>query len=609
LNVFFLSGLIAIGAFGGIRAPGKYNGVVIFDRWDGCHLYGGAYVMEISEKVKESLRPFAGQAILIDAQEVFQPINPGDGLITKLQVLGPAVEPAADVFGRPPMLEGLSLRIIPNFGAQNGDELIIELRNTGDKAREIDTAALAPTLLSKKQGLECLEPSDGPSYAAITRTNIDFMHSHSAGGSCLVDGKGRTVKMWLLSGAAISPRFDLGPGQSIEVPLRFELSAGEYQFLAGYGGGVHAARALASDLLSFDVDEAGKPHFIGSVITPEPARPSQRLGAVCGTVVLEDGTAAASAKVFLWPAPLAKSEPRAANTAVTNGNGAFRMESVLEGNYALSAVRIARHSVLTGASGNRHLADAEVLPLPSVSEDCSLRLTIRPVPTYSVRGRTQAADPASGTRTARLILKRGDAFPFESTAVIQANGQYEFCDVPPGWYQFYAGSTGAGFDVTGDIDDLKVHILWPDSNIGQGARNMELPREFREVMVVATLQGLKTAQDDYADRYRIGFAANFKMLGPPPSWSVPSPEHAGLIGVAGSMPLEDETHISKDGYRITYIPGAAGDGKITSYVLSARPIEFGKSATKSFLMDERGVIHVTAEDRAATTDDTVQKGE
>jgi hypothetical protein len=43
-----------------IRGPGKYNGVVVFDRWDGCHLYSGGYIMEISEKVKGVLRPYAG---------------------------------------------------------------------------------------------------------------------------------------------------------------------------------------------------------------------------------------------------------------------------------------------------------------------------------------------------------------------------------------------------------------------------------------------------------------------------------------------------------------------------------------------------------------------
>jgi len=255
----------------GTRGPGKYSGVVVFDRWDGCHLYSGVYVMEISEKVKEKLRPFAGQAMLINAEEVYQPMNPGDGLITKLQVIGPPEEPVTTTgFGLPPAVEGLSLKAIPNFGAQGGDELIVRLTNTGRSTRTIDTNALAPTLLAKKQGSECLQSSDGPSYAAVTRTDVNFMRSQPAGGSCLVKGSGTTVEMSVLPGVAITARFDLAPGQSIEVPLRFSLSVGEYQFLAGYGGGVHEVRALASNLISFDVDKAGKPHLAGAKTTAEP---------------------------------------------------------------------------------------------------------------------------------------------------------------------------------------------------------------------------------------------------------------------------------------------------------------------------------------------------
>lgn len=51
------------------------------------------YDMEVSEKVKELLRPYNGQAILLDAKEVVQRMNSGDGRITKLEVLGPAAEP------------------------------------------------------------------------------------------------------------------------------------------------------------------------------------------------------------------------------------------------------------------------------------------------------------------------------------------------------------------------------------------------------------------------------------------------------------------------------------------------------------------------------------
>ena|SRR5439155_12989963 len=37
----------------GIRGPGKYSGVVVFDRWDGCLLFSSVYLMYISEVVKD----------------------------------------------------------------------------------------------------------------------------------------------------------------------------------------------------------------------------------------------------------------------------------------------------------------------------------------------------------------------------------------------------------------------------------------------------------------------------------------------------------------------------------------------------------------------------
>src|SRR5579863_6398400 len=92
----FVATLIAClttAAIGGIRGPGKYSGVVIFDRWGGCILFSGVYLMYVSDSVKDQLREYEGQAIeidaLIDALEVKQPINPGDGLIRRLKILGP----------------------------------------------------------------------------------------------------------------------------------------------------------------------------------------------------------------------------------------------------------------------------------------------------------------------------------------------------------------------------------------------------------------------------------------------------------------------------------------------------------------------------------------
>jgi hypothetical protein len=47
----------------GLRGPGKYCGVVVFDRWDSCTLYSGVFLMYISEGEKEKLRRYSGLAV------------------------------------------------------------------------------------------------------------------------------------------------------------------------------------------------------------------------------------------------------------------------------------------------------------------------------------------------------------------------------------------------------------------------------------------------------------------------------------------------------------------------------------------------------------------
>ncbi len=58
--------LLATDVRAGERGPGKHSGVVVFDRWDGCTLYSGIYVMYISERVKDKLRKHAGKSVQID---------------------------------------------------------------------------------------------------------------------------------------------------------------------------------------------------------------------------------------------------------------------------------------------------------------------------------------------------------------------------------------------------------------------------------------------------------------------------------------------------------------------------------------------------------------
>jgi hypothetical protein len=454
--------MVASTAGGGIRGPGKYAGVVIFDRWDSCYLYSGTYLMYVSQRAKESLRAYRDQAIVVDAEEVSQVINPGDGLITKLKVIGPASEATADSLGDPPILDDLNLRVAPSFPDSGPGEILIELRNDGNAPRTIDMAGLAPTLFSNRREGWCINPGDGPSYAALTRSNVDLMHSFPAGSSCLVNSVRRTATLSLAPGIAFSSRFHLDPGEKIEVPLRFELSPGEYEFLAGYGGGVHAVRALASNRFSFDVDAQGRAHLPpGSTVT-NTARPPRRTGEVCGTAAFDDGRPANNTRILLWPLPIGEREPRYANSVTTDDDGWFQMDSVVEGKYVLSALSQTGDGVFAGAVGGRRLAEAATLTLPSDSEACSYSITVYPQTLYTIRGRTEPASTSSGPRTIRLIQKMGDTSPFEVSVSVQPDGQYEFRNIPAGYYQMFAGWTGAGFEVTRDINDLRIEIRWPN---------------------------------------------------------------------------------------------------------------------------------------------------
>jgi WD40 repeat protein len=88
-------------------------------------------------------------------------------------------------------------------------------------------------------------------------------------------------------------------------------------------------------------------------------------------------------------------------------------------------------------------------------------------------------------------------------------------------------------------------------------------------------------------------------------------QYAGGEG-KGSFPrnLEDLGRHSPPamlyGYRYSYSPGPAdAQGNITSYVLSARPLLYKQTGTRSFLVDQTGQVHATEEAREATAADPV----
>lgn len=241
--------LCAVLCHAGIRAPGKYSGVVIFDRWDGCTLYSGIYVMYVSEKVKDGLRKYAEQAIQIGAKEVYQPMNPGDGRIDKFEYIGAAPENRNWV-----KLEGISLESSVKVREDGKPVATITVQNKGKDSVKLFSQELALTLLTKRAVSErSRSVSDGPSFALITRQSFEI-------GSSTPRWQGKGIAeskpySWTIGKENALPHdFTLAPKEKKEITVQFDLPDGQYDFLCGYGGGTHGGNCLASNLSAFDVE-------------------------------------------------------------------------------------------------------------------------------------------------------------------------------------------------------------------------------------------------------------------------------------------------------------------------------------------------------------------
>jgi hypothetical protein len=239
--------LSCVCCFAGIRSAGKYSGVVIFDRWGGCTLYSGIYVMYIAEDIKQQLKAEAGKCIQVDATQVEQRMNPGDGLIKQLTVLGPA--PAMPPWESP---AGLKIAVAPAF--QNGQPPAFNIRveNTSQTPVTLRTDALAPTLLAET-GINKLgrSPAYGPAVAVVTR------QSFWVGSEPRLKSAELHWPWQVTQPRTFEKEIELQPKQAFEISLLFTLPAGEYEFLAGYGGGTHAGQCAASNLIAFDVQADG----------------------------------------------------------------------------------------------------------------------------------------------------------------------------------------------------------------------------------------------------------------------------------------------------------------------------------------------------------------
>jgi hypothetical protein len=201
--------------------------------------------MYISETVRDQLRPYDGQAIELDALEVIQPTNPGDGLIRKLKVLGPA-PPNNSPF----TFDGIKLNAQPVAAEGVRSAIELTVTNEGDTPAKIDSSQIGFVVLSERiAGVPT--PSHGPSTAVITRSNV------FTGKGTWELGIGEKVYSYsymIPDGLRLPQSFELAPHTSGSTQLRFDLPApGHYQFFAGYGGGVHESKLNVSNPVSIEL--------------------------------------------------------------------------------------------------------------------------------------------------------------------------------------------------------------------------------------------------------------------------------------------------------------------------------------------------------------------
>jgi hypothetical protein len=206
--------------------------------------------MYVSEKVKENLRVYKDQVMQVDASEVLQPMNPGDGLIQKYTIVGPAPKDSSRQ-----VIEGMRISIESDFNRDRTPAFLITIANSSDKPIQINSGEIGPALLGLKID-PSFNPSDGKSMAWITRATLAMpssamyisVNNHTTSASYSIDPN-TNLPEW----------FALNPGESKQVRIKFQVPPGPYQFLVGFGGGVHAGKSLASNAISFHVDSDGTP--------------------------------------------------------------------------------------------------------------------------------------------------------------------------------------------------------------------------------------------------------------------------------------------------------------------------------------------------------------
>ncbi len=117
-----------------------------------------------------------------------------------------------------------------------------------------------------------------------------------------------------------------------------------------------------------------------------------------------------------------------------------------------------------------------------------------------------------------------------------------------------------------------------------------------EAAAVGSLRSINTECVTYSGLYHIGFPSRLALLG---TGSAVSSTSAGLIDsvLAGG---------AKNGYTLTYVPGASADGAISTYTVTASPITPGQTGERFFYTDQSGIIRSNLSSIATVSDAPVQ---
>ena len=246
LAVCVIASLVGSTGAAYLASPGKYCGVVVFDRWGSCFLLSGPLIIHISKRVSGDLLRYNGKAMQVDAQAVTQGGMHAEYVqIDRYRIVGPAPDT-----NRWHPVGGLQLVASDDFGATGKPRFVVEIRNAGKSAVRVDRSLIGIVLL--KSGAPDLSVSDEVSTDLIRGGVGPESFMNYAQSNNLRLSWGYTVDMRTRPPA----EFVIAPGQLVRIRLTFKLYPGEYQFIFGYGGGAQMdEKSIASNAISFDMND------------------------------------------------------------------------------------------------------------------------------------------------------------------------------------------------------------------------------------------------------------------------------------------------------------------------------------------------------------------